>query len=66
MKIFYARFMYQGMHSYKGLITLQADNETIARRLIAIMIEAESPDLPDNWDDIKLIEAGTEKIHEDD
>lgn len=29
------------------------------------MVEAESPDLPDNWDDIKFIEDGTEEIYED-
>jgi hypothetical protein len=57
--------MYQGMHSYKGLFTVDADTESMARKVVSRLIEAESPEIPDNWDDIKFIEEGTEVIHED-
>ena len=56
MKKFAARFHYQGQHAYKGLIELQADNESIARRLIAIMKECDAPELPQTWDDITFHE----------
>ena len=56
--------MYQGMHSYKGLLTVDADNESMARKVVSKLIEMESPELPDNWDDIKFIEEGTERKDE--
>jgi hypothetical protein len=58
MKTFYVRFMYQGMHSYKGLLTITAENEHYARKQISEMIENDDPRLPDNWDDIKFLEEG--------
>jgi len=51
--------MYQGMHSYKGLLVIEADNEHEARRQVSKMIEDDDPRLPANWDDIKFLTEDT-------
>lgn len=64
MHKYYVRFMYQGMHSYKGLLEVEADNEHMARKVIAVMIECEDPRLPENWDDIKFIREGSDDTND--
>jgi hypothetical protein len=50
MNKYAAQFYYEGQKSYKGLIKLDADNLSMAKRCISIMIESDSPELPQNWD----------------
>jgi hypothetical protein len=54
------QFLFLGHPSYKGVVYVDADTETVARKLVSIMIEAEAPELPDNWDDILFAETDIE------
>lgn len=57
MKIHHVRFYYQGMHSYKGLFEIHADNETMAEKMVKIMIDTDSPIIPQNWDTYRIYDV---------
>lgn len=60
MKKWRVNFYYRGHPSYKGEIFLYADNESVARKLLSIMVESENSQLPDNWDDVTFTEEDIE------
>jgi len=57
MKKYNVVFFYKDEPSYKGRFSVDADNDTIANKLVKLMVDTKSDLIPGNWDYWRVIEA---------